>query len=1492
MAYMIKWRFVLKFTVVLFLAAISLHFIHRWQVRSQAGAFLHQADLARVAAKQAEERDPPEPQVAREQREREQSFLQRYILARPNDIDVRERFARLMAQNAKTGREAVNAYFVLEDVLRRDPSRHELRRFAAEYALSRLGFVKEAEENLNYLLNTDDFRQDGAIRGMYARCLALESKFEESSSEYRRSIGQWYSIFGIPLEDRNKVSNPGTIQPASFYGFALVLRKQNRDKEADILVHRMLRGHSADPASYLLALSYLHEFGLETLPEIEDYPARSRGSLVSDAYRIAPKDLYVLIAAADLARSQSRKWGRTQNYLMKAAGKLRELDARDRLRTAILEHPSTESAYLAMASLEAEDRLLDDAIKVVRDGLAKEELKDSMKLIRRLLEYQVRTGDKEGAEDTLKELQARGLEPGLDEFETARVMMIDDKWKEAAAALERAIPQLQDDPSLVREAHLLLGRCYEQLGEPERRLRAYTLALPNEVATPLWATAMIGIAESETALGRIDDALKTYRKVVDWFPGMSVPIAKLELVRALRQPDGERSWAHVDAALTAADEAAKREGGRFVPDNTDLTILHATVKHYKGRPEQARAELEKLRHEKPKNIAVRIELGMQELREIAPSSMWRAVKLAEALSKLSTAEKEIGDSVDLRLARARVLAAMKGPNLAGNNAPGFSAKYDELAKSDFPIAQKRRLLRGLAEIASASGADEAASRLWNELATAKPFDLSVHLIRFERALRAGDLEAMRAIVPKINQLDGENGRSARLARATLLLHESMNPNKSELLDQALRLLDAIEQQGSPSGRVFLLQGLSHEMKGSNESKEIAKTKYRQAIERGELNPEAVRRLVGLLIENRDDEEIKEAQALIAKIENTPNLGPDFQRLAASVSLRANDIAGATAHAEKAISPDSKNYKDQIALGRLYWLSKKPGTEPLKHFQAATALAPDAMETWLSLIQYLLATGNKEKATGEYKQALEKVKPADRSLFAALGYAQLGDTKKAIETLEQARKANSTDVRILSAEANLLFQTGHLKEARDGFERVLAAPSATDGEKAAARQNLALATAADNDFKTASKALTITPLTGKETPAQLRAHAVILGLQKSIGHRREAIRLLEQNRKGSSVGERFLLAQLHNLVGNRTGVPLVMEEILQNENNRTPLHLRFYARWLIREGQLSRASNWIDVLAKKDPDALATAELEARLAAARKDLRGAWEALRLMAEKPDALAVIARICEDIGLHEEAEHLIKRFVELNKQANPRSILGLAAFYGRRGRTAEGLKICEEMRGKLPLAMVAEAAIGVLYNAQTPSSADMEKIAGWLDGDPQMAMKPRPAPLLQLLAAIRNLQGQYDDSANIYKEILRENPNDALALNNLAYLISAIDKRDADMQKRLPNPRIQTEGLAMIGQAKQIIGPLSVLLDTEALILLNAGQANEALKLMVDVVAQAPSGSAYFHLAQVEDKRNPNSIEARVAWRQAKELGLKPGDLHPLERPAYQDLVMRLN
>ena len=77
---------------------------------------------------------------------------------------------------------------------------------------------------------------------------------------------------------------------------------------------------------------------------------------------------------------------------------------------------------------------------------------------------------------------------------------------------------------------------------------------------------------------------------------------------------------------------------------------------------------------------------------------------------------------------------------------------------------------------------------------------------------------------------------------------------------------------------------------------------------------------------------------------------------------------------------------------------------------------------------------------------------------------------------------------------------------------------------------------------------------------------------------------------------------------------------------------------------------------------------------------------------------------------------------------------------------------------------------------------------------------------------LTGENAEAVTVYREVLRREPDNVLALNNLAWTLS-LDRRDEAKVR---------ESLTYIQRAIDLAGPLDELLDTRARILFESGQA----------------------------------------------------------------------
>jgi tetratricopeptide (TPR) repeat protein len=1446
MSYKIRWWFLLKFAVLLVALGVGVHFVHARQVKKQFGAYLDQANKAKDAGDVGKEAD----------------YLDRYLKANPNDIDARERLARLYCKGATKPREMENAYYALDDVLNRAPDRDDLRRYAIEFATDpRFGghLAKEARGHAEVLLAKGPDADLEATRG---RCLLAEQKFAEAAEAFEKS----YKL------------KPDLAE--SYAHRAVTLRRHlGQPTDADKVINEMLAAGGGQFRAHLLAAQYWQTFApLDRGADAEKAVAKAR--------EIAGTEKDVLLMSADFARLR----GRTLAKDGKAAEAVEALkDARALLEECVKHHPKTAGAYQALAALEADPR---KAAAVVARGLAA--VPDSVELTADLFEYQFQARDAAGAAETADKLAAFGtVRPEVVRYEKARVLVLRGKWTEAAPALAEVIPQLPPGPAR-RRANVVLAGCYEQLGEHQRRLDALLRAEvdPDKMGPddPLWVVVALGVGEASAALGRTKEAIDAYTRLADRVPSAWAQVARLEITQALKEPEDKRNWDRAEAALKRAEAAV---ADKRIPDPVDVRLLRANLSHQQKDPAAARRQLGDLRAQFPKNPVVWVESAMQEARE------GRLDDAFALLDRAATADGP-GDGPDLRLARARLLHEQwrtGGKKDTEAVARRVAAQADGAEK--FGPDARAKLLRSLYDVAALMGADAEAGRLAVAAADARPDDLGGQAVRFDLAARNGDVAGMEGVLQDIARIDGENGPFTRTARAAVLMERAKALDRGKktaearaLRDQALAVLNGLEaEKVAPplDARVALSQAMVLDRNGDNPR--AAADKYQRAFDLGEVNPQAAVRLAALYNQTG---QYARAVEVYKKLPEAIQNSPGVQRMRAGSTLGAGLPAeDALALAKKGIKEDSDDPQALLFLSQLY-LATGDKDKPEALMRRAVQLKPEAADARLLLIQYLAGAGRKADAEKELEDAAKVLRAEALPVFRAAAYAQLGQPDKALEAFRAASKAKPDDPAVLLAEADYLLQLGRLAEARAGFQRVRDLPAAPAPVKRAATLRLAWATVVDPDYQVSSRAPAIVAEAGAGDTADDRAaRIVVLAFHRDRSQRLEAIRLLEQipARKPT---EAFLLAQLHHSVGERAKGRDELRHLMGDDPKKwLPVHVSYMAQSLLRDGDAGGAAKWVAHLAEVEPESAATAVMKARLAVAQKDADKARAVLAAREKLPTTLlGPLARLYEELGqaalavgdkagadrLFADAERVLNLAIEQVKDKQPEAVLARAAFYGRRDRTRDAMGLLEEGRAKFPMTSVGAIAVNVLYAAKDPQKADMEKVAGWLEAAVGKAPDAlTKATLHQQLGSVRNLQGDLAGAADLYRKALDGNPKDLVALNNLAYLLSSGDSRQYD------------EALGLVARAKQVVGENHDVRDTEAMILLNKGEAGAAAEIMAGVVAEAPSGTAYFHLAQAQ-LATKNEGKARASWAEAARHGLKRTDLHPNERRSYDEFATR--
>src|SRR5262249_51182449 len=157
-----------------------------------------------------------------------------------------------------------------------------------------------------------------------------------------------------------------------------------------------------------------------------------------------------------------------------------------------------------------------------------------------------------------------------------------------------------------------------------------------------------------------------------------------------------------------------------------------------------------------------------------------------------------------------------------------------------------------------------------------------------------------------------------------------------------------------------------------------------------------------------------------------------------------------------------------------------------------------------------------------------------------------------------------------------------------------------------------------------------------------------------------------------------------------------------------------------------------------------------------------------------------------------------------------------------------------------------------ASHPGYASCERVAPRLER--AIGTHPDSPGLRSQLATLRIEQGRYQDAEVQYRRLIERNGRDAIALNNLAWLLTMNEGQHA-------------EALSLIDRALQTAGPKPSLLDTRGLVSVSLGRTKDALRDLNDALAERPTASAYLHLAHAHLSAK-DRIAAGAALQKAKE------------------------
>ena len=653
-------------------------------------------------------------------------------------------------------------------------------------------------------------------------------------------------------------------------------------------------------------------------------------------------------------------------------------------------HPTDVRMYKQVADLSARLGKTAEAIALLRKGskALPQEGELSFWLAEMLIDG--------GKEDHLKEaadlialLKDQRIEPAVLGYLEGRYKVAHEDWLEASNLLEGAYtPLMLRQSVLARRCALLLAKCYEQLGDPRQQFSAYKRARADDPDDPLWFTASEGMARSLLMDNKPEEALDAYRRLMSQAPAARVVMARILLVQILslsetqsrNQADLDRRWAEIDNLLS--------EAARLLPKSSEVTILRAQALAMRSKHEEGKNLLEKALAEDPRDVFLWIaRAGL----ESSQSDSARGLKI------LDDAEKQLGEHIEVRLARMQYARQTGGPEALTKLAK-LEEGAEKLSQSD-----RIRLWRGLADGFTALGKYAEARRLLEQVAQQKPYDLGVRISLFDLSILEHDENGLERWSTEIRRLEGENGTLWRYGAAARLISRATRRQDQNGLLEARELLARVDARRPTWARVWVCKAQLAMLIGNNNRKDVALRNYQKAIELGERSPVVILETIRLL---QDKGKNDEAIEIIQRLPATMPLARLLDRVVIDLKLRANDAASAEALAEKAVAKKPEDHRNHLALATVYAAQRKqPQAE--KALRRAWELAKDKPETWVSLISFLAKTNRKIEAAALIRDAQAKLPEAKHRLAYVQCYVAVGEPDKA-EALIRARAQGESE----------------------------------------------------------------------------------------------------------------------------------------------------------------------------------------------------------------------------------------------------------------------------------------------------------------------------------------------------------------------------------------------------------------------------------------------------------------------------------------------------
>ncbi len=1450
--YRVNYTLLISLLVGAVVTAGALFGVWRYQLDRNAGALLEQSVKAEDEGNLREAA----------------GNLYQYITMRREDADARVRLANLRFDIIEEGDDvSMRDYgFAMNDselALRVAPDDHELRRKLIDLLLAGQQ-PKEALSHINVLLNADPSQTE--LKPMRVQCLAAIGQPKEAMKYAQQLVG-YDPVTG--QVDSKKAETPHEV--SVYRLLAGLLKQDGQDAAVETVYDALVKQNPENADAYVARGQYF-----TTLAKTEQ-----AAKDIAKALEIDPANVQANLAEFRIAITEERMD-----------------EAREVIARALKDHPEELVLYIASAQLKMQEQKYDEAIAEFDRGIEAIKDRSSLELVAQKARAQIDAGYLDAAKESIKKLEGESVNPAMLDFIKARLKMAEFEYYPASKEFVRLRPILSGNFDTSVQLNLLLGLCYEKMGQVELAKNAYDLALGID---PGNKPAQAGIARLEPQLAPSAGSEARGDTIYQLFE------------QELAKPEEKQNWNAFNKQVDAYAE-------KFDIEGANKLLLEAEFLLKRGEYDKAVAKARDAKELDPENLNVQRLV----LRVVAVNPKFGPL---EALKRLPLIVEKFKDQPLLRIDEADLRIAINDGDL-----PQQLMKLTE-GIEDWSIAQRVQLLTEIATRLTQVGATAQATECWERVVETTPGDLKTLLQLFMTARASGDTKRMAETQEKILRVVGtkENATWLYTEASRIVSDVQRGDRKPEELSEAVRLINRARDFRKDWNQPVLLLAevrmLQNNAIGGLEALE-------QAARLGPLNPLATVQYAQLLIQNGRYEDARKAMDNLPPAIRSRLVGRQY----AEVLYNTGKVKTALAEAEKLAESNPDDADTQLWYGRFLYgaasaANSLDGDAPAPEVEAASdgptaaqtamleravaalkkavQLEPLSPDAWMALVASYASQRDRDGAEQVIREARLALPEDQQGPLLAKSYEVVGRWFDAENLYKQMLDADPDNVALMRQLAQFYLGGNYRRDdkyakAKPLINRVLKA--GVDGSVEPSDVNLQWARrtgagmlSLQGDYQSlldAERLLASNAVGGRLSDADKVEMARILAPRPEPVSRLKAIALLEDVQKGRPLSPplQLALAQLYFQTDQWEKCKQLMVDVTA-ANPKMAVARDAYIRMLLRHGtqeDIRDAGRQLERLRAIAGGSPSTMELIARVASAQGNEQEAAQALTDMTKplanaNPEQLKQaiplvlrIAGLLTDLKDFKRADSIYQFAVAQDKE-NAQAALQYAIFIGKHIDHAKGMEQLVSFEGKFPDLARIQAALTILRNRPKVIAEQSSAVQSMLTR--ALREDPESISLLLAQADIYDMQQQRDQAAELYAKLLErkdlEGGMRAVVLNNLAYLLaqSSDSKSDAEQAKKY------------IDEAATLLGPQADILDTRGVVATALGDYDAAIRDLEYSVTDNPTASKYFHKADAHLRAGQNTSAVK-AWEEAEKLGLSLDELPQVEHARFNEMRNKID